>query len=244
VRTLRLPGKRVRYALLALVVCGYLAARIDTGADTTSDWRHQTSDLAKRFATNMQSDAALLERSGASLATIDDQTPAYLIAPSHKPWNRLERLVPAIAPQLHVVAAGPHPLQVRQDGEVIPIDLQELATGRSAVPGAGAVELSGGSRVGAACAATGSQPAALSFRSEELVEGQSLFGRVAYDVRRRSAQPALVSAPGSYRAREVRLPLDRARGQLYLNLGHRLNATLPPHVKVCLRSAGVGWIRP
>jgi hypothetical protein len=247
VRRLRLPGQRVRYALLALVVVAYLGARLDTGADTADDWHKQVSDPTRAYVANMQRDAARLERSGASLAVMDDQTPPTMISPAHRPWNRLERLVPAIAPQLHVVSADPHPLQARQNGDVIPIALQALATDRAAVTGAGSVELRGGHRVerhGAACAATGAKPASLSFRTEELVEGQSLFGRLVYEVRRPGATPALVTATDGYRPRPLQVPLERGRGQLYVNLGHRLTAAIPPHAELCLRSTAVGWISP
>ncbi|HVI16737.1 MAG TPA: hypothetical protein VM712_00065, partial [Gaiellales bacterium] len=246
-RRLRWPSQRTRVALVALAACAYLAAAIDTGRDTATQWKTLASAQPKAYATNMQRDAARIARAGGRLETLDDQTPAYLIAPTHKPWNRLERLVPAIAPQLHVVPADPHPLQIRQDGEVIPIALQSLADGTDAITGAGRVTLTGGHRARRGrmpCArAAGPRPALLSFATEKLLRGESLFARVDYEVVRRSARPALVTA-NSYRGRAQPFPLDRPHGTAYLNLGHRLQAALPPGAEVCLRSSGVGWIAP
>jgi hypothetical protein len=240
------PGRRARLALLALAACAYLAATIDTGLDSARDWRRLDSDQPKAYVENIQRDAARLAREGVSPETIDDQTPAFLIAPTHKPWNRLERLVPAITSQLRVVPAATRPLQVRQDGEVIPMNLQGLSGGPTAISGAGAVTLHGGRRVrsgGRLCAVAGAAPATLDFAAETLLRGQSLFARVDYTVARRSRVPAAVSAD-SYRPTTLAVPLDRPRGQIYLNLGHRLRATLPAGTRVCVRSSTVGWIQP
>ena len=156
--------------------------------------------------------------------------------------------MPAIAPQLSVESADRAPHDDRHNGQVIPIELQSLTgSDKRALTGAGAIELRSGRRTGGhgrLCAAAGAAPATIAFRSEELVEGQSLFGKVAYTVRRRGRGPALVTATDGYRTRPVRVPLDRRRGQLYLNLGHRLNATLPPGSELCVRSSSVGWITP
>jgi hypothetical protein len=53
-----------------------------------------------------------------------------------------------------------------------------------------------------------------------------------------------VTPTDGYRPRPLRVPLERGRGQLYVNLGHRLTAALPPHAQLCLRSSAVGWILP
>jgi hypothetical protein len=50
--------------------------------------------------------------------------------------------------------------------------------------------------------------------------------------------------PDAYRARPLRVPLDRGRGTLHLNVGQRLTATLPPGSEVCVRSSTVGWVMP
>ena len=244
VRKLRLPRPRIRYALLALAVCAYLVTRIETGAHTAADWRQKASDQTKTFATNLQRDAARFERSGARLAVIDDLTPAFLIAPPHKPWNRLERLVPAIAPQLRVVTADPRPLQVRQNGEVMPIALQALSGGKRAVSGAGEVKVTRGRSEPGPCVSGGPGGAELRFASDKLLRGQSLFAKVAFEVRRGGARPAVVTAPDAYRGRPLRVPLDRPRGTVHLNVGQRMTATLPPGAEVCLRSSTVGWITP
>jgi hypothetical protein len=246
-RRLRLPRLRVRYALLAVAIVAYLAARIDTGTDTAREWRQQNSDQAKAFATNLRHDSERLARAGANLTTLDDQTPAFLIAPSHKPWNRLQRFIPAVAPRLRVVPAHRRPLQVRQNGMVMPIQLQSLSGGRTAVTGAGVVSLRGGRRFGGRglCVAAGARAATLLFEPERLLRGQSLFGSVDYEMRRGGGRPLRVTAPDGYRAaRRLELPLDRRRGRVYANLGHRFRAKLPPGTEACLRSSSVGWITP
>jgi hypothetical protein len=246
VRRVRWLTPRVRVGIVALAACAYMAATIDTGKDTAAQWRRLDSDMPKAYVANMQRDAARLQRSGARLETIDDQTPAYLIAPTHKPWNRLERLVPAIAPELHVVPADPRPLQIRQDGEVMPIALQALATGKGAIPGSGKVTLAGGERVahgGQTCALARGRPATLGFDVETLLKGESLFGQLDYTVRSAGGSTALVTG-NDYRGRPLRFPLARGRGTAFLDLGHTLSATLPPGTEVCFRAAGVGWIAP
>jgi hypothetical protein len=246
VRRVRWPSQRLRVALVVLAACAYLAASIDTGRDTATEWRRLDSDQPKAYVENMQRDAARLERAGSSLQVLDDQTPAYLIAPPHKPWNRLERLIPAIAPELKVVPAGPNLLQARQDGNVIPIQLQGLATGPSSITGAGTVSLSGGRRVrrgGHPCAVAGSAPAALSFATETLLRGESLFARLDYRVLRQGSGPVLVTAD-SYRGRTQQFAIAATHGSAYLNLGHAMRATLPPGSELCLSGASVGWIAP
>jgi hypothetical protein len=246
VRAVRWPGRRVRIGLVVAVACAYLAAAIDTGRDTAVEWHRADSDQPKAYVYNMQHTAAQLQRSGARLETLDDQTPAFLVSPAHKPWNRLERFVPAVAHELHVVPADPRPLQVRQDGEVIPIALQSLANTPSSLTGAGRVALSGGTRTrrgGKPCARAGARPATIAFRTEKILRGESLFARLGYRVVRGGGAPMRVTG-NTYRPGAVLLPLTRTHGQAYLNLGHRLRAELPPGSEVCLRSSQVGWIAP
>src|SRR3954471_25079241 len=118
IRPLRLPRRRVALALGAIAASLYLAATIDTGRDNARDWRFKASNQAKAFATNMRRDAV---RGG---EVLDDQTPAFLIAPPHKPWNRLERLVPAITGNVRVVPGGNRLLEVHADGRLTPLQLQ------------------------------------------------------------------------------------------------------------------------
>jgi hypothetical protein len=194
----------------------------------------------------MQADAARLARAGAPLETIDDQTPAFLIGPRHRPWNRLERLAPAIAPALRIVPAGASPLEVHQDGRVTPAAVQGLAGGPRAIPDAGAVDVEGGRRSSRGrwpCLTATGGAATIAFAADEVLKGQSLFAELAYDVRRAGAGPAVISGD-TYRGRRVTVPLRRGRGRLVVNLGHRLRARLPRGGSVCLRSSVVGWISP
>src|SRR3954451_9367026 len=131
VRRLRLPSRRAGWALAAAALCVYLGATIDTGSDNARDWRFRASNQAKTFATNVQRDAA------AGGIVIDDQTPAFLISPAHKPWNRLERLIPAISDKVRVVPGGLRPREVHVDGHITPIQLQSVAAGPTALTGAG-----------------------------------------------------------------------------------------------------------
>lgn len=239
-RPMRLPSKRVRYGLVAVVACAYLAATIDTGVDNARQWRFQASNQAKTFATNMKRTAE--QQRGATL--LDDQTPAFLIAPTHKPWNRLERFVPAITDAVRVVPGGAHTLQVHAgDGRLTPIQLQPVALGPSSLTGAGSVRRSGGAETrehGMRCIAG---PATLSFRAERDLKGESLFGQLEYDVERRSARPAVLTGD-SYRGLPEPLPLDVAHGSAFLDLGHALRASVPAGAKVCLRASAVGWLSP
>ena len=246
VRRIAWPSRRARIALVVAAACLYLAATFDTGHDIGREWRRSNSEQTKTYVANMRRDAARLERAGTRMATIDDQTPAFFIAPAYKPWNRLERFVPAITSDLRVVPADPRPLQVRQNGAVMPIALQALATSRTSIADGGALSLAGGERTrrgGRPCVAAPDGPATISFEPEKLLRGQSLFGRLDYDVVRRSRAPALLSA-NSYRGRIHRFALDSARGHAYLNLGHRLRVLIPRGAVVCARSSGVGWIAP
>jgi hypothetical protein len=238
-RPLRLPRPRVVYAAGTLVACAYLAATIDTGIDNARDWRFKASNQAKMFVANMQHDAA--RHPGATV--LDDQTPAFLIAPPHKPWNRVERLLPAITGKVRVVPGGLRPLEVHTDGRLTPIQIQAVSSGPTALTGAGAVARAGGVETrehGRRCVAG---PATLSFTTERDLKGESLFGRVVYDVERRTARPAVLTGD-SYRARPELLPLDRPRGAVFLDLGHLLRVALPAGAKVCLRGSEVGWLTP
>jgi hypothetical protein len=240
-----MASRRVRVAVVAAGLCAYLAAAIDTGRDTTLDWRRQASDQSKAFALNMQRDADRLRRAGTQPVVIDDQTPGFLIGARHRPWNRLERLVPAVAPSVRVIPAGAGPLQVHQNGELTPARVQGLATGARAIPDAGAVTLTGGerSRSGRPCVSAAGGPAAIGFTTDPDFAGQSLFAELTYDVLRRGPRPALITG-NTYRGGRVAVPLPRRRGRLVLNLGHRLRAELPPGTAVCMRSSAVGWIQP
>jgi hypothetical protein len=242
----RLGSRPVRIGIVAAVLCAYLAATIDTGRDTSNEWRRQASDQSKAYTHNLQRDAARLSAAGQPLTTIDDQTPAYLIGPGHKPWNRLERLAPAIVPAIHVAPAAPDPLEIHQDGRVTPAQVQGLATGPSSVAGAGEVRLEGGERFrrhGYPCVATHGAPAVISFATEPELAGQSLFAKLTYAVDKRGPRPAVITG-NTYRGGRFPVPLDRRRGRLVLNLGHRLRAELPPGTSVCLRSSSVGWVMP
>jgi hypothetical protein len=132
---------------------------------------------------------------------------------------------------------------VHTDGRLTPIQLQAVSSGPTALTGAGAVARTGGSETrvhGRRCV---SGPATLTFVTEPDLKGESLFARVDYDVRRRSARPAVLTGD-SYRARPEPLPLDRPRGTAYLDLGHALRAALPAGAEVCLRASEVGWLAP
>ena len=246
VRRFTLGSRRLRVAVVAAALCGYLAATIDTGRDTKIAWERQASDQSKRFALNLQRDADRLERQGASLVTIDDQTPAFLVGPRHRPWNRLERLVPAIAPQLRVVPAAARPLQVHQDGRLTPASVHGLASGPGAIPDAGRVRLTRGRRFfrhGRPCLRTRATAATLAFATDANFAGQSLFGQVTYDVLRAPGDPLVVSG-NTYRRRRSALSLAPGPQTAVLNLGKRMQGVLPAGTTVCLRSAGVGWIAP
>ena len=225
-RPLRLPPRRVALAIGAVVACLYIAATIDTGRDNARDWRFKASNQAKTFATNMKDDAA--RHPGATV--LDDQTPAFLIAPPHKPWNRLERFVPAITDKVRVVPGGVAPLEVHIDGRLTPMQLQSVANGPAAITGAGRVKLLDGKADGHCV--TG--PAHIAFGPEAELKGQSLVARVRY-----TGGPAVLTAD-SYRGRPV--PVARG-GTFYVNLGHDLRLTVP-RGKACLLGSDVGWLAP
>ena len=234
VRQLRLPSRRVRWALAVAGICVYLGATIDTGRDNAHDWRFKASNQAKTFALNVQRDAT------AGGTVIDDQTPAYLVSPAHRPWNRLERLIPAITGKLRVVPGGLRPGEVHVDGRITPIQLQSVAAGPEALTGAGQVRLVDGTvtrRHGRRCL-TG--PAHLMFAPEPELKGESLFGAVRYSASG-AGGPALLTAD-SYRARAQ--PVGARRGTLYLDLGHTLRLTIPRGETACLLGSQVGWLAP
>lgn len=234
VRRMRLPSLRVRYGLAAAVVVAYLVATIDTGSDNAHDWRFKASSQARTFALNVQHDA------GAGGTVIDDQTPAYLISPAHRPWNRLERLIPAITDKVRVVPGGLRPREVHVDGRITPIQLQPVAAGPTALTGAGRVGLEDGRvtrRDGHRCLAG---PAHVTFAPEPELKGESLFGAVRFATHG-SPSPALLTAD-SYRGRAERI--DARRGTLYLDLGHTLRLSVPARATVCVIGSQVGWLTP
>ena len=237
-----LGHRRLRIGIVALALCAYLAATIDTSRDTAQAWREQASDQSKTWATNLQHDAARLKRP----EVIDDQTPPFLIGAHHKPWNRLERLAPAVAPSVRVVPAAADPFEIHQNGQITPAQVQALATGPHAIPDAGAVRLQGGvawRRAGWPCVSTPRGPAAISFSTQRFFRGQSLFAKLRFDVRRPVSRPAVITG-NTYRGGEVPLPLDARHGRAVLNLGHQLRVVLPRGTSVCLTYSGVGWISP
>jgi hypothetical protein len=225
VRPLRLPSKRVMYALAAVLGCAYLAATIDTGADNARDWRFKASNQAKTFVANMQRTA----RAGGQV--LDDQTPAFLIAPPHKPWNRLERFIPAVTDRVSVVPGGERLLETHADGRLTPVQIQSVASGPTALTGAGSVKVEGAHT--RRCA-TG--PARITFTTEPDLKGESLFAVVRY----RGHGRALLTAD-SYRGRPV--PVGGS-GKLFLNLGHELRLTLPRGSRGCVLGSDVGWLAP
>src|SRR3954451_12726916 len=232
IRPLRLPPRRVTLALGAIVACLYLAATVDTGRDNARDWRFKASNQAKTFAANMRRDAA---RGG---EVLDDQTPAFLIAPPHKPWNRLERLVPAITGNVRVVPGGNQLLEVHTDGRLTPMQLQSVASGPRALTGAGTVKLLDGTLThehGRRCV-TG--PAHVAFTTERDLKGESLFAAVRY-----RGGPAILTAD-SYRGRPQRVGAAPRNGTLFLNLGHSLRLAVPRGAKGCVLGSDVGWLAP
>jgi hypothetical protein len=167
---------------------------------------------------------------------IDDQVPGFLIGSADHPLNRLERLIPAIEPRLHVAVAGARPLQVGDDGHLGPAMLQPLVSGPSALSGVGRLHLAGG-RVRSSRCASGAD---LRFESKPELAGQSLYALVSYDVERPAARPGtIVSGPPS---RPGSLPLGAARGEELVNLGRSVRVSLPDAARACVRSVAVGWL--
>lgn len=224
------PRSRRRWLRVAAVgaVAAYAIAATLTGAGISDSWQTRNSGPSEAYVEHLRADVARLDP-GKSDA-IDDQVPAFLIGSSARPWNRLERLIPAVEPRLRVVPAAADPLQVGDDGHVGPARLQPLNTGPRALATTGTLTLLRG-RARKLCVAGGGE---LEYRSTKLLRGQSLYARIAYEVPRPSAEP------GSIEARP--LPLDRPRGHQLVNLGRTLRLALPPGSRACVREVTVGWL--
>jgi hypothetical protein len=232
-RRWRLPAAR---AAIAAGLVAYLVAATATGSGISASWRLHNSDPPKRYVAHVRGDVARLAASGRTLAAIDDQVPGFLIGSADRPLNRLEHLIPAIEPRLHVVVAGARPLQVGDDGHIAPAVIQPLVSGLGATSGSGHVSVVRG-RAGRRCLGGAG---AIEFHSTRLFEGQSLYALVAYDVTRRVGRPGtVVSTPP---AQPGKLPLDFAHGQELVNLGRPLRVSLPPGARACVRSLAVGWL--
>lgn len=225
----RPPPRRRRALRLAAVaaVAAYAIAATLTGAGISDSWRTRNSGPSEAYVEHLRADVRGL-RPGSE--AIDDQVPAFLIGSSARPWNRLERLVPAVEPRLRIVPAAANPLQVGDDGHVGPARLQPLSTGPDALATTGSLTLLKG-RAKRMCVAGGGE---VEYRSAKLYRGQSLYARIAYEVPRPSAEP------GSIAARP--LPLDRPAGHQLVNLGRTLRLALPPGARACVRGITVGWL--
>jgi hypothetical protein len=232
----RLPAR----AAVAGVLVAYAIAAAATGEGISSSWRQHNSGPPKAYVSNLRRDVARLTRGGAHPAAIDDQVPAFLIGSADRPLNRLERLIPAIDPRLHVVVAGPRPLQVGDDGHVGPALLQPLVSGPGALDGAGRLRLVSGRPVKRAGRSCLDGAAEVRFASKPLLAGQSLYALVAYDVERRGAEPGVIASTPPGRAGT--LALDRARGEELVNLGRPVRVSLPRGARACVRSVAVGWL--
>jgi hypothetical protein len=225
-------------------VCAYLVAATATGAAISQQWREKSSGPAEAYVRNVRHDVARLRASGRRPVAIDDQVPGFLIGSSARPWNRLERLIPAIDPRLRVVVADARPFQVGDDGHVGPATLQTLSTGRAALSGAGRLRVVSGSAGragrGRACLAAPDPNADVRFESKPDLAGQSLYALVSYDVERRAARSGSIAStplPSS-----GRLSLDTPRGEELVNLGRPLRLALPGGSRVCVRSLAIGWL--
>ncbi len=243
-RALPLPMPRRGVQLgIAGALCAYAIAASLTGAAISQEWKRKNSDPPKAYVTNARRDVARLSSGGRHPAAIDDQTPAFLIGSSAQPWNRLERLMPTIAPDLHVVVAGAHPLQVGDDGHVGRALLQPVGTGRAVLSGTGRLRLSGGARADGGrrlCLGTSRATGALRYRTRQNVAGQSLYALVSYDVPRRTTRSGSIASDGPSGSGAV--ALDAPRGQELVNLGRALDVGLPRGARVCVRQIAVGWL--
>jgi hypothetical protein len=239
------PPRRLGLGLAVAALGGYLAVAISTGAGLSHDWRARQSDPGKVFVGHLRADAAALSRGGRTPVAIDDRLPDYIIAGSGAPWNRLERLVPAIVPSLRIAVAAAHPLQVRDDGHVRPARLQPLTSGPVAIAGTGTLRLLRGSRSGggrAPCLTADGHGGEVAFGTRRLYSGQSLYAQLAYRVDRPSRRPAVVvsAVPGH----DGVVPLDARAGTEVVNLGRPLRLVLPSGTSVCARSISAGWLGP
>jgi hypothetical protein len=238
-----LTARRFARVGAVLALCAYLVAATLTGAAISESWREKNSGLAEAYVENVRGDTARLARGPRQPVAIDDQSPNFLIGPSARPWNRLERLIPAIEPRLRVVVADPRPLQVGDDGHIGPAVLQPLASGHTGLSGSGTVRLVGGTarRVGGRpCIVAGPEPAALRFASKRELVGQSLYALVTYDVGRTSARPGMFQPTPA--GSGGRVALDAPHGEELVNLGRPLALALPSRTRVCMHRLAVGWL--
>jgi hypothetical protein len=227
--------RRVRQAAV-LAVCAYLVAAAATGSGISSSWREKNSGPPKAYVENVRHDVDQLARGGRTPLAIDDQVPGFLIGSADHPRNRLERLIPAIEPRLHVVVAGSRPLQVGDDGHVGPARLQPLVSGPRSLDGAGRVRVDGAAH-GGRCLDGGGD---LRFTSKPELAGQSLYALVSYRVERGGPRPGKIVAAAPSRSGVV--PLDRGRGLELVNLGRSLRVSLPRGARACVRNMAVGWL--
>jgi hypothetical protein len=230
------PLLRLRFRVAAAgAVVAYLVAATATGAGISSSWREHNSGPPKAYVQNVRSDVSRLARAGRSLVAIDDQVPGFLIGTADHPLNRLERLIPAIDPRLHVAVAGARPLQVGDDGHIGGAVLQPLVSGPKALSGAGRLRILSGVAGPSSCA-SGVQ---LGFDSKRLLEGQSLYALVSYRVERRGP-PGTISGGGP--SQTGSLPLAAVHGEELVNLGRSLRVSLPSGARACVRGLAVGWL--
>ncbi|MEA2374035.1 MAG: hypothetical protein QOD53_498, partial [Thermoleophilaceae bacterium] len=125
---LDIAPRRLMLGLGGAALCAYFAVAIATGAGISRDWRAKQSGPGKAYVERLRHDTAALARRGRAPVAIDDRLPEYIIAGSGRPWNRLERFVPAVVPGLHIAVAAADPLQVRDDGRLLPARLQPLSS--------------------------------------------------------------------------------------------------------------------
>jgi hypothetical protein len=213
-----------------------------TGAAISRSWREKNSGVAEAYVKNVRGDVARLARGGRKPVAIDDQSPGFLIGTAARPWNRLERLIPAIEPRLRVAVADPRPLQVGDDGHVGPALLQPLASGDTALSGAGSLRLVSGSTrrsAGRACIVAGRTRADLRFATKRELRGQSLYALVSYDVGRGGRPGSFAATPAGSSGT---VALDARHGEELVNLGRPLELALPSGTRVCLRRLAVGWL--
>ena len=229
---LRLPVR----AAAATAVLIYLVAAAATGSGISDSWREHNSGPSKAYVENVRSDVSRLASAGRPLVAIDDQVPGFLIGSADHPLNRLEQLIPAIDPRLHVAVAGSRPLQVGDDGHIGSAVLQPLVSGPSALSGVGRLRLAAGRADARRCA----DGARLRFASKRELEGQSLYALVSYRVERPAEATGTITADGPSRAGS--LPLSSPRGEELVNLGRSLRVSLPAGARACVRGVVVGWL--
>jgi hypothetical protein len=227
---------RARFAVVGAVVA-YLIAAAATGSGISDSWREHNSGPSKAYVENVQHDVARLAAAGRPLVAIDDQVPGFLIGSADHPLNRLERLIPAIDPRLHVAVAGSRPLQVGDDGHIGSAVLQPLVSGRGALSGAGRLRLVSGQADGGRCVSRGAE---LGFRSKRELEGQSLYALVSYRVDRPADAAGTISGGGA--SLDGSLPLSSRGGEELVNLGRSLRVSLPPGARACVHGVAVGWL--